>query len=141
MLRGSGARTKTGGPEMKTFGFVVFGAILSAVPGFSNQDQREIHEYVVKVEADAMTKLDMLLIIKSRPDDGPSREQLTITTPYIKKFMANKCYAWFDTLPEGKSGADGTKYRISLFRDGKPSSGVEGSLKKDNKLTGSLGDL
>jgi hypothetical protein len=55
--------------------------------------------------------------------------------------MAAKCYAWFDTLPAGKSGANGSKYRISLFRDGKPSSQVQSVLEKSNKQTGSLGDL
>jgi hypothetical protein len=129
---------------MKLCGFVVLGvvgALSSAVFGLGNQDQPKIHEYVFKVEADAITKLDMLLIIKSRPDSTLSREQSTITTPYTKKFMAASCYAWFDTLPEGKSGADDTKYRITLFRDGKSTSAVESVLKKSNKQTGSLGDL
>jgi hypothetical protein len=123
---------------MKICSLVLLGALLSSIRGLGNQDQREVHEYVLKVEADSATKLDMLLIIKSTPNGGPSREQSTIITPYTKKFMAAKCYAWFDTLPAGKSGANGSKYRISLFRDGKPSSEVQSVLEKSNKQTGSL---
>ena len=129
---------------MKLYGFLVlgaFGAVSSTVLGVGNQDQPKTHEYILKVEANGMTKLDMLLVFKSDPKSGPDREQATITTPYTKKFRAAKCYAWFDTLPDGKSGADGTKYSIKLFVDGKPSSEVSEVLKKTNKSTGGLGDL
>jgi hypothetical protein len=45
---------------MKICSLVLLGALLSSIRGLGNQDQREVHEYVPKVDADSVTKLDVL---------------------------------------------------------------------------------
>src|SRR5262245_56553957 len=63
-----------------------------------------LNDYSLEVEGTAGVQLDMLLITRPRPSANPTRETGRITVPYKKQFKAARCYAWFDTLPEGASG-------------------------------------
>jgi hypothetical protein len=101
----------------------------------------EVNEYVLEVQGTAGVHLDMLLLTKSNANANPSRELARITVPYSKAFSAAKCWAWFDTLPDNKSGKPGDRYDIVLKRNGAATSVFVGDIQQGVKTTGGLGDL
>jgi hypothetical protein len=99
------------------------------------------HAYRLNFRGTAGVKVRLLLITKPTASANPERREETVTLPAKVDFKAARCYAWIDTLPEGKSGAEGDACNLDLLTDGQVSATVEMTIKKQNKQSGGLGDL
>lgn len=100
-----------------------------------------MHAYRLDMKGTDGVKVHLLLITKPASNANPERREEVVTLPAQIDFKAVRCYAWIDTLPNGKSGNDGEKCNVDLLIDGKRSARVEMTIKTANKQSGGLGDL
>lgn len=119
----------------------VFLASTRPMAGQQEGSQRR-NDYVLRVEGTEGVRLKMLLITKRTERSGPTRESVTISVPFSRKFSAASFYAWFDTLPGGESGQPGDVYRILMEKNGRLNGEVEDIVvKPDVDHESALGDL
>ena len=122
----------------------LFAAFLARVGSAPSARAREVaagpNDYLIEASGTDGVRLRMLLVHKPKEDESPARIEDVIRLPYKKSFRGAKCYAWFDTLPDGEGGKAGDKCRIELKINGILRSAIEADLKPETKTTGGFGD-
>jgi hypothetical protein len=118
--------------------FVLVGCERSSV---TNAPPPANHQYAINVSGTTGVQIDMLLVFKPSSNANPKEEASRITVPFDRSFSACGAWAWFETLPEGKSGTSGDEVSVVMTRDGDRISELQFSLEDENTRHGGLGDL
>jgi hypothetical protein len=100
-----------------------------------------VKDYLLEAEGAEGVRLNLVLVYKPTADESPVMENRTITIPCSTRFSADKCYAWFDNLPEDDGGREGDRYRVVLSINGQVKTSVELIVQHGRRKSGSLGDM
>ncbi len=92
-----------------------------APPAAGTTPSAATHQYRLDVQGTPGTRMRMLLVTKASEGANPDRREETVTVPAQIDYRAVRCYAWFDSLPEGASGKEGDAFTVRLLKDGQPS--------------------
>jgi len=89
---------------------------------------KAVHSYVITVSGTPGVRLEMTLVTQPA-----TIKREIVTVPVTLQIDAVKAVAWFELLPEGKSGGNGDTYTIALEKDGDPVMECRGLIQKDSR--------
>ncbi|HEV2293646.1 MAG TPA: hypothetical protein VGR35_07310 [Tepidisphaeraceae bacterium] len=91
-----------------------------APPAAGTTPPAATHQYRLDIQGTPGTRTRMLLVTKPSEGANPDRREEIVRVPAQIDFRAVRCYAWFDSLPEGESGKEGDAFTAHLLKDANP---------------------